>query len=221
MIQKSKEQLTREYNQLSLPIRSFIPFTGLNDVKHRLITATFIYKLFFKQFYVLPSTMQYRRGSYYLVESRSRRNNYQHCYRGDAVVCFFYCKCILRRLLYFLFYQYQFFSLPLLIRQLSTLHSFQLCNCIVYGLCVYCHMKCNRSTFVRILGVFSDPGSIPHNAYPPAQSVESGELLMRCGICDAFKPAKSHHCKYFLCWYYMVQSVQSLHSKNGPSLSVD
>lgn len=46
------------------------------------------------------------------------------------------------------------------------------------------------------LGVFTNPGAVPHNAWPLEQKVEENDnLLIRCGICDAYKPAKSHHCR--------------------------
>ena len=49
---------------------------------------------------------------------------------------------------------------------------------------------------ISIVGVFTDPGSVPSNAIPLInEDIEDRQLLMRCGICDAYKPPKSHHCK--------------------------
>ena len=56
-------------------------------------------------------------------------------------------------------------------------------------------------------GVFTDPGAVPHNAIPLKDMVEeNGELLNRCGICDAFKPPKSHHCRYYQ-FHYVIRST--------------
>ena len=47
------------------------------------------------------------------------------------------------------------------------------------------------------LGMFTNPGAVPHNAYPFVTiSGGDGDLLQRCGICDAYKPKKSHHCRF-------------------------
>ena len=47
------------------------------------------------------------------------------------------------------------------------------------------------------LGMFTNPGAVPHNAYPFVTiSGRDGDLLQRCGICDAYKPKKSHHCRF-------------------------
>ena len=60
-----------------------------------------------------------------------------------------------------------------------------------YLICIVCHLCCNET-----LGVFTNPGAVPHNAWPLERAIEENDnLLIRCGICDAYKPAKSHHCR--------------------------
>lgn len=46
------------------------------------------------------------------------------------------------------------------------------------------------------LAMFTNPGAIPHCAQPLKGSVKNGDsLLLRCAMCHAYKPMKSHHCK--------------------------
>ena len=68
-----------------------------------------------------------------------------------------------------------------------------------YLICVICHLRCSVAVCISEVGVFTNPGAVPHNAIPLMDMVEEhSELLNRCGICDAFKPPKSHHCRYSL-----------------------
>lgn len=67
---------------------------------------------------------------------------------------------------------------------------------VLYLLCVYTHFLCICVIMFSTIGIFTDPGSVPHNAHPLYDgTIEEGEMLVRCGICDAFKPRKCHHCR--------------------------
>ena len=58
------------------------------------------------------------------------------------------------------------------------------------------------------LGFFTDPGTVPHNAFPLTNGLESNNVrLSRCGICDAYKPWKAHHCSFVFLSAFSLVSV--------------
>lgn len=79
---------------------------------------------------------------------------------------------------------------------------------------------------------YVDPGRLPQNlkASPsnPQDKTQTGNRQRWCRRCEAYKPARAHHCKtckrlnnHSQSFGYSADHAFQMHSKDGPSLSVD
>lgn len=95
-----------------------------------------------------------------------------------------------------------------------------------FNIVTFCVWVCYfRSCYV-------DPGRLPPNqkvvASTPQEDAQTGGRQRWCRRCEAYKPARAHHCKTCKRWKipqpdleWLTNRVIQVHSKNGPSLSMD